>query len=214
MSHPISKPPVKPPTSAGSNPTAPAASVPAGVKPVGVSHIGRLRAALGTIDENTATPSSARSLVSMYYPFLNPKLTLEHLPRSLRPHPIHPENYLQAGSKWDLLFHQIGSTVKALQEAYALDAAYAAGTKTASGKAVVDSATAILERRVARLEVLAAGGPQDWVIAGSDSEGFFLQTVQEYDLMRAAILKSLQSKEDAKRKQEIEDDNGEAAAAD
>lgn len=210
-------PPARVPFTAPAKSVPPPAPAPERVAAIGLSHIGRLRAALANIDAAPETTSAARSILGGYYAFVNPKLTCENLPRSLRRHPIHPENHLRVGTKWDLLFHHIGSTVKALQEAYAIDSlipSLKTPTQIEAQKQNLAAAVAVLEKRVARLEVLAAEKPSDWYVAGSDAEGWFLQTAREHTDDHAAVIKSLQSKEDAKRAIEIADENGEAAAAD
>jgi hypothetical protein len=117
------------------------------------------------------TPSVAASLLSTYSRFVNPKLTCERLPRSLRPHPRNPDRPLTAGSKWDVLFHLLGSAADALQKAYAQDLLLAQKKAT---KESVEALICILEQRVVYIEKLVVARPENWSLDGTADTGYFI----------------------------------------
>lgn len=184
---PPTKPPVvaRPASPDAADPQMPVAGAAPIVKPLGPNHIQRLQRSLSAIDSNPATPSSARSILSGYYRFLNPNMTLEHLPRSLRPHKLHPENAANTGTKWDIILFYFGDAAGALQQAYSLDRVWAGiSDKQENAKKIAqelaERAIHRLEAAVARLERLARAGPNDWVSKGTESQGYYLVTSYEH----------------------------------
>lgn len=180
----------KRPAPGGSSPPAPVATasakepVASGLLAPAVPHQRRLQLALGKIDTDTATPSTARSVVGSYFRFLNPTQTTEHLPRALHPHPSNPEASRDGKSIWDVLCFYLGSAAKAIQDAYRIDREFAKVSDTKidaklAAKAQAEAAIAILEARTARLETLAGWGPAEWVVKGTDATGFSLITKDE-----------------------------------
>lgn len=194
-------------------PTVPAAKLDGEtiLKPGG-NYVGRLQKALGSLDGNPLMPSSVRSVLSGYFRFLNPAMTTEHLPRSLKPHPIHPSRAMSSGTKYDILFFYLGNAARLLQHAYAVDHLYAAipaanSSRKDAAKGLVELAIRVLDEQVKLLEKLAVVGPSDWVVRGLDAEGYYLVTTTEHqDLMRTELA-AAQSKEDEKRAKEVPEES-------
>lgn len=158
---PTAAPPVANPSG---NPASPSGSVPEGTSSLG-TYLKRLRSTLASIESNPKTHTTARAILSGYYRFINPRMTCEDFPRSLRRHPANPEAGFEGGNKYLVLYFHVGNALDALYEAH----------KSANLN------LALLEKRVQLLERLATRPVEGWFLIGDERKGFRL------DITRSGI---------------------------
>jgi hypothetical protein len=152
---------------------------------------------LGKIDQDHATPSGARSLISGFFRAMSPKATPDTAPRSLKRHPLHPEHARERGTKWDCFFFHAGDAAKTLYDAYALDRTQPRDLRA------VERAVKVMENRTQILERLADVGSDEWQIRGDDAMGYWLVTRLEMHQYQLARQQELEAADQAKHEKMI-----------
>lgn len=118
------------------------------------------------------TPTSGKSLLSEYLKHLGRRLSWPDFPVTLHQHPRNPDFATVGMSKWNLLYHHVGSAVRAYQEREQFGHEV---NLTPAKLGMIQGAEETLERRVNALECLVAVPLKDWKIVGNEATGFHLE---------------------------------------
>lgn len=186
-------PPSKPPTITKPTPPDPpkpetVQSTTGGIYPVNLGYPERLRKSLARLDEHPSTPSAARALLSGLYRHVNPRTSVDSLPRALRPHKTNPERS-DYDSKWDLALFHITNAAVAMKQAYAADAALPKKATQKDKDAVVELIR-VMDERIQYVEKLASHGPDEFAVDGSVKDGYRLMVKDEYKAQERARIKA------------------------